>query len=193
MSDHDELREFIATQIRMAWLDDEQVLEEAISVYPDLPAQTVLDEVRLQSAAHEVEERTWAAQTEVERLEKVFSTLAAAGYIPGWNLKRSWREATAEVKRLAATKYPNARRYVMFPDSELENAATYGVLRLSYGDLADDAEAAQLTAGSELLEALVAAGLRASWAGSVDAYVRVEIDWKARRRNLRIADLDLEP
>lgn len=183
--DDDELREFIATQIRMAWLDDGQIVDEAVAAYPEIPVEAVRDEVRVQSAAHEADERTWATPTEVERLEKVFATLEAAGYIPGWNVGRSWREATAEIKRLAGTKFPNARRFVMFPDSELENAATYGILRLSYGDLKDDAEAAQLAAASELLETLVAAELRATWAGTVDAYVRIELDWKARRRNRR--------
>jgi hypothetical protein len=176
----------------MGWLDDDQILDEACGIYPALDASVVLDEVRACSTNHANDENTWTTPTDADRLQQAFGQLATHGYIPGWNLGRTWREAVAEIEALADGEYAKARRYVVFPDPELENAVTHGSLRLGYGDLDDDAAEAALAAGSDVLATLMAAGLRATWTGTRDAYIRVAVDWRARRGERRIADLALE-
>lgn len=130
-------------------------------------------------AAHQVEQETWPAITDFDRLEQAFSILEAQRIVARHNFACCQSCGHGEIRgEISDLDYP-VLGYTFYHMQDTDGAVDGGDLCLAYG-VADPA--VPLTQiGWRIVEAMNAAGLKTEWNGDPNTRVFVKMDWKRRR------------
>lgn len=122
------------------------------------------------------EQETWPEVTDCDRIDTAFQSLAARGIVAAANFTCCMSCGSAEIWEHAA---PTDRGYVFFHQQDTERAAESGELLLAYG-ATSGTDADGVAIGHEIVAALRAAGLTATWDGDIRERIAVSLDWRKR-------------
>lgn len=147
---------------------------------------TALWETRL------LEEALWDTPSDADRLEEAFGVLAQSQIFGNSNLGCCLScgiEHAEEVAAELAEEGEELRGYVFFHAQDAEMIPETGAVHLAFGPLGAGVEtmsedvwdAEAVTIGVEVMAALQACGLEASWDESAETRIHVELpDWRVR-------------
>lgn len=123
----------------------------------------------------------WPKVTDCDRLARAFAALEESGIVARenfWCCETCGSLAMAdEIKRIGRKRA--VRGYVFFDQQATETAVTEGLLRLAYG-AKGRGKAESAAVGREVVRAVRAAGLKASWGGTLEDWVEVAMKWRRR-------------
>ncbi len=191
------VRELIEQRLAEGFDDRRVLVTGAVETFSDSAPAAVLKpavESMVDRAAKETAAKrlNWPQTTDCDRLDKAFEALRASGLLA---FQHFWcceacaaRELVAMyAEGLEATPRIESRGYVYYHAMDTERAAASGELFISFGshlDLEDretsDRVERAVAIGTEVVEALAAAGLNTSWEGDEESPIEVQIDWKRR-------------
>jgi uncharacterized protein DUF6891 len=142
-------------------------------------------EVEKEVARKRVEEATWPATTDCDRLDRVFETLETQGILveqdAGWT-KSDGLEIVTEAYEDAEAVGEGAGivGYCFYHGQDLDRVMESGDLWLAFGDFHGDAERS-VEIGRRIQRALQDAGFTVEWSGSVWERILVRgIRWQRR-------------
>lgn len=151
-------------------------------VDPDALRSMVAEEFAAKRAA----EATWPAETDCDRLDRVFERLDAEGIIALQNAGMTQSDGLEDVTQVyhesggdASSRY---RGYCFYHGQDLERVVNGGELALAFGHVEGDDRAKDTAVGHEIKAALEAAGFAVRWPG--DARTRLAVTgmkWQRRR------------
>jgi hypothetical protein len=135
-------------------------------------------------------ERTWPVPTACDRLDRAFASLERAGIVARQHFSCCGTCGAAEISdeiEAARARRP-VRGYTFFHVQDTESAVAGDGLHLAYGAASADGiteeqwNRAAIAVGHEVVAALRAEGLDASWSGDLDERIHVPLEWRRRRR-----------
>jgi hypothetical protein len=129
-------------------------------------------------AEQRARERSWADETVNDRIDEAFDELWDSGIVALQNAGHSPEEGWEDA-RDAARLADDPRGAVFWHGSETERAVDGAGLRLTFGSLDTDADAAEI--GEEVVAVLRKYGIDAVWSGNADDPIRIgPFEWRKR-------------
>jgi hypothetical protein len=130
-----------------------------------------------------VAEKSWPAETDCDRLNRVFDAFDAAGICAlqnaGYTLSDGISDIAEKLHELGHAKFSG---YCFYHSQDTERAVNGDGLTLAYGDLEDD-PVKMKTIGDEICAALAKAGFKTEWTGDPEVRINIpKVDWKRRLR-----------
>jgi hypothetical protein len=155
----------------------EDILEDGVD--PDATYDAVDAEFEKKAAAEE----SWPAETDCDRLDRVFEALEASGLVAlqnaGYTMSDGRGDVSEALEARGADKYHG---YCFYHGQDLERAVNGEGLMLAFADLKAD-PAKKKAVGDEICAALAQAGFKTEWNGDPETRVSVpKIDWKRRHK-----------
>jgi hypothetical protein len=183
-----ELREQISGDVAAGFDDAERIVDRAVTTYEGEADPSFLDEharriLQEELAAHAVEQESWPAETDCDRLDAAFAALERAGIVARQHFTCCGTCGLAEIDReieAAEAGGGRTRGYTFYHWQDTEAAVNGHGICLYYGSC-DAGEAADLSIGREIEAELKRQGLAPKWNGSLDRRIEVPLDWKRRR------------
>ncbi len=189
-----ELSDFLRTLVRGGFVPRSDMVEEALG-FLDLGAsawgprtELLLDTIWNQQL---LEQASWPAVTDFDRLQAAVSTLEDSGVVVRQNFTccgtcashEIWEEIVEQVERGRAIN-----GYAYFHMQDTDRAVEGGGLCFGYGAVgspddgyrAPNEPEASVAVGHRIQEALEKQGLRTEWSGTIERRVAVALDWKRR-------------
>lgn len=129
-----------------------------------------------------LEEETWPAVTDCDRLDTAFAKLEEKGIISRQNFTCCGTCGSAEIwEEIAAARDSGGPTtgYAFYHMQDTESAVDGNGLYLNYGAV-EEGERAALDIAHQIVAELEANGLKTDWDGSWNRRIAVELDWKKR-------------
>ena len=150
----------------------------------EVPRKRVRELVEAEVAQQKAEQEAWPAVTDCDRLDRAFAALRSDGVLAIHNAGMTPSEGIDEVSeqyRAAGGKKSGIVGYCFYHRQDMEYALKHRALGLAYGAIDGDAvRGAEI--GKCVRDALVSAGLRVFWSGSIDDKMDVAgINWQRRK------------
>ncbi len=191
MSDIDDggdVRQAVRRYVRSGFYDAERVAEMVGEEFEvdDGDAAALRAVIDAAFATKRAEERSWPAETDCDRLDRAFASLAAARIIAlqnaGYTQSDGWEEVV-DAYRAAGGRKSHSDGYCFYHGQDLDRAVEDGELYLAFGDIAsggsDTAKGAEV--GRRIKQALEAAGLTVKWDGTMKTRLLVTgMNWQRR-------------
>ncbi|MDL5032045.1 hypothetical protein QRD43_09000 [Pelomonas sp. APW6] len=161
-----------------------EILTEEMYEPGELDADVVASAVEAAVARHALDQQSWPAVTDCDRLDAVFSSLEGKGLIALQFAGHTQSDGFDDVSEVYQDHPDRAAviGYCFYHSQDLERAVRGEGLYLAFGSM----DASETSTGGAQVGALIAAELRAAgfevrWNGSVDQRIFVpSIDWKRR-------------
>ncbi len=182
----DELRGYIARDLRGGYLGRDELIDNALDVL-DLQA----DEIMRAEAARILEEEIasyrsvaagWPAMTDYNRLEQAFARLEAEGVVCRQNFTCCGTCGVHEIgdeMESARQQGGAVRGYAFFHMQDTESAVDGHGLYLNYGAV-EEGEVAALAVARSIADAFRASGLTVDWDGDLRKRIFVGLQWQRR-------------
>jgi hypothetical protein len=185
----DEVHADIRGHVATGFLGAEAIVEAVLDRHGDDADPAILRPhaqrfVREVIAAQLVEQATWPALTDCDRLDAAFTALEGEGIICRQNFSCCGTCGSAEIwDEIAGAQEAGrpARGYAFYHVQDTESAVEGYGLYLNYGAV-EEGEAAALAVANEVVARLERHGLRVSWDGRWSRRIGVSLDWKRRWR-----------
>jgi hypothetical protein len=184
----DDLREQIETDVNAGFIDEEDIVEQAVDAFCDQadpavlePAARRLTEVALQ--AHARAQVTWPAETDCDRLDAAFAELEERGIVARQDFSCCNNCGSTEIWSEVREAEEDGRVIhgcTFYHHQDTEVAVNGGGLCLGYQAVADGEEA-QVAVGHEIVQVLRTHGFEPRWDGSTEKRIWFPLDWKRRR------------
>lgn len=184
----DEVHGYIRGQVAAGFASADAIVEAAGDIFGDEADPAVLNHhirrfIREAIAEHMIEQASWPAVTDCDRLDRAFAELEAGGIICRQNFSCCGTcgasEIWDEITTVEDAGRP-ARGYAFYHVQDTESAVDgYGIY-LNYGSV-EDGEAAALIVAHEIVAVLGRHGLKVEWDGQWSRRIGVSLDWKRRR------------
>lgn len=184
----EELRGYVVNDLRGGYVPLEEIVDRALEVVDAQPhgeallrkrAQRILDDG---IAAYRAESAAWPEQTDHDRLEQAFAALESQGVVCRQNFTCCGTCGAAEIGgEMDAAREGGAdvRGYAFFHMQDTERAIEGGGLWLNYGAV-EEGEAAALSIGRQIADAIAATGLGVEWNGDWNQRIHVPLNWQRR-------------
>ncbi|HUS65018.1 MAG TPA: hypothetical protein VMZ28_10770 [Kofleriaceae bacterium] len=146
----------------------------------ELPPRRLAAAVDAALARYRAIEQTWTERTDCDRLDAAFSALERAGIVARQKFSDCGNCGTGEMMTLVRELRAGGRAvrgWTFFHDQDVEHAAEGDGLSLMHGAAAAGEPVA---VAEEIVRALRAEGLDASWSGYVGDRIAVAMDWRKR-------------
>lgn len=135
-------------------------------------------QVQLKAAA----ELSWPAETDCDRLDKVFDDLHEAGICAlanaGYTMSDGYSDVAEAVAQAPEGQYHG---YCFYHEQDTERAIAGQGIMLAFGDLHDDPER-DLAVARRIVDALTRAGFQVVWDGTNKTRIHLpSFDWKRRQ------------
>ncbi|WP_431263169.1 DUF6891 domain-containing protein [Roseateles chitinivorans] len=133
--------------------------------------------------ARSLDQASWPAVTDCDRLDAVFDALTAEGVIAlqnaGYTQSDGWGDI---VEARAEADDPGAfHGYCFFHGQDLERAVHGQGLFLAFGSIDGDDDTEGVKVGERVVELLKGAGFRVEWGGTFKTRIFIpDFDWKRR-------------
>jgi hypothetical protein len=184
-----ELRDVIQVDVKAGFCNRQEVIDSGIDFllgdydvdWIEEHATKITDELLAQ---HYVEQQSWIAETDCDRLSEAFAELERSGIVARHNFTCcqtcGHSEISYEVE--AAEEAGNrVRGYVFYHMQDTESAVRRGYLYLAYGALSGKENESESVA-REIVETLMRNGLEPDWNGSIRTRICIrDIKWQWRR------------
>lgn len=127
-------------------------------------------------------EASWPAETDCDRLDRVFYRLHEEGICALSNAGYTMSDGHSDVAQaVAEAPKGHYHGYCFYHGQDIERAVDAPGLMIAFGDLADDKERS-LTVGRRVAEVLSHAGFEVVWNDSVATRIDIpSFDWKRRQ------------
>lgn len=183
MTNDEYCRSCIRGWVRSGWYTPEttvEMLDDILEEEDD--ADALRDFIRTEFVERDAEETTWPRETDCDRIDRAFATIASQGIVALQNAGYTMSDGHEEVgEALAPHPRGTFRGYCFYHGQDLERAVDSGALFLAYADLRDTPEG-KLTVGKIVREAFLREGFTCEWNEDVNKRILVTgIDWKKRR------------
>ena len=160
----------------------------------DIPRERLRQLVEAEVERLRVEQQSWPAVTDCDRLDRAFAALEADGILALHNAGLTNSDGITEVSeryRAAGGTASGVAGYCFYHGQDVEHALRDGELTLAFGDIAGDRQKG-VEIGERVRRALEAAGLDVSWTGSIDDRLVIKgFRWQRRGGEVRM-ELTLE-
>lgn len=125
-------------------------------------------------------EAGWPAETDCDRLDRVFYRLHEQGvcalHNAGYTMSEGYSEVAEAVAQAPAGHYHG---YCFYHGQDVERAVDGEGLMLAFGDL-EDRDVEGLAVGRAVAKALADAGFEVAWNESVETRLSLALDWRRR-------------
>jgi hypothetical protein len=184
----EDLREFIAHQVREGFESAHEIIENAHDwAHDKYERDDLLPEIKRITAqllaTHQAEQAAWGPTTDCDRLDQAFAALNHQGIVARQDFSCcnncGFTEIWDEVEE--AEKRQPVEGYVFYHLQCTEEAIKTGRLLMAYGCIEEDPDALQRV-GNKIVSELCRVGLNASWGNTASHPIVVEgIVWRRRR------------
>lgn len=187
----DELLEDVRRQVERdlagGFVPRDEIVRDAVEAFAgelvgapvEATARRALDEAL---AARAIEEATWPATTDCDRLDAAFAALEAEGVISRQNFtccgSCGSSEIWDEMGKVRDAGGP-VTGYAFYHQQDTERATEGGGLYFNYGAV-EDTEAAAVAVGHRIMARLREQGLEPDWDGRLEQRIGLGLDWKRR-------------
>ncbi len=184
----DEMRQFVKEKVAAGFHTSASIIDWAVDNHCDDAEREVLRPItealtREAVAAHVLDQATWPALTDCDRLDDGFAALNDSGIVCRQNFSCCTNCGISEIKYETAAEREegrNVRGYAFYHMQDTERAMAGGRLYVHF-DAVEESEEAGVGIGKEIYDALERHGLAASWNGQLSECVGILLDWKRRR------------
>lgn len=186
----EDLHSCVKRDVAAGFLEPDEIIRSVVEVLaddaePEALRVAAVDATTKALAAHALAQSQWPAVTDCDRLDTAFAKLESLGIISRQNFSCCGTCGAGEIideMAVAAEQGHKVVGYTFYHAQDTESAADGYGLFLSYGtDQHDEAQA--LEVARQVIGALEAQGLTATWDGTWSKRIAVTIDWKRRRSN----------
>jgi hypothetical protein len=157
----------------------DEMLEDLLEgdVDPDAMREAIANAFKEKAAA----EKSWPAETDCDRLDRVFDALNTNGIVALQNSGYTMSDGRSDVgEALNERGFDKYHGYCFYHGQDLERAVNGGGLMLAFGDIEAD-PAKKKEVGNEICVALAKAGFKTEWNGDPETRINIPvIDWKRR-------------
>lgn len=185
----DRIRSFVTTQIRAGFAPPSEIAAAAVEVVLDGGGDDGVATRHAERCVAEalaelgLEQETWPAVTDCDRLDEAFAALDAGGITARQDFTCCQTCGHSEIRdevEAARTHGRSVRGYAFYHRQDTENATERDGLYIAYGatEPGDEAEAA---VGATIAATLRAGGLEVAWDGSHKTRIFVKLHWQRRR------------
>ncbi|MGM9480178.1 DUF6891 domain-containing protein [Roseateles sp. NT4] len=202
------LKNLVLGEVRLAQSDPDDILQTCREVYieDECPAEEqdaftrfAAEEMDKAMASHALEKKSWPAETDCDRLDRVEADLRDRGILL-WQVspccdtctRSELPERIDEIDQQHAGFRQRVRGYAFFIDQNMADALAEGShlsVYLGYGCfMPDDAEAAHdvyethaLGIAREVCDRLVEHGFEPGWDGSLSKKIGLHLNWQRRQ------------
>lgn len=132
------------------------------------------------------DEKTWPAETDVDKLDSAFAELRAAGIIALHQAGMEPSDGLTEVSEeyeAAGAEASGVTGYCFYHQQDVERAIEGHGLLIAFGDIDGD-PVKGVEIGRRVARAIEQSGLQPSWDGSIDRCIGVDLRWQKRYRQL---------
>lgn len=148
---------------------------------PDVDAKLLLGSINSEFARKKLAEADWPAETDCDRLDRVFSVLNASGIVSlqnaGYTMSDGLSDVFEEKCRLDDSEVIG---YCFYHGQDLERAVSGDGIMVAFGAWETDTEK-QLHVGNKVKHAFEQAGFAVEWDGTTEQRINIpQLDWKRR-------------
>jgi hypothetical protein len=185
----DNLRSYIARRVNEGFDSRDAIVDQVKDYAQDEYQRDDLDPQIEQITAelieeHRLAERQWPSTTDCDRLDHAFEAMEESGLVARQNYSCCGNcgryEIRGEVQQ--ALRSRPVIGYVFYHMQDTESASECGSFYLAYGAVRQGSDSVAAV-GHLVVQALERARLRTEWDGNPDNRIRVDIDWKRRRKD----------
>lgn len=148
-----------------------------------LDEEAIVRAIRAEFARKREAEQTWPAETDCDRLDRVFADFSAHGIVALQNAGYTQSDGIADVSQCyhaAGGERSSFRGYCFYHGQDLESAIHGGGLYLAFGDVHGTDEVG-VQIGALIQRLLTEAGFPVEWDGSIKMRLNIPVlDWKRR-------------
>jgi hypothetical protein len=137
-------------------------------------------------AAKLEDEKSWPAETDVDKLDAAFAALRAGGIIALHQAGMEPSDGLTEVSEeyhAAGAEASGVVGYCFYHQQDVEHAIEGHCLLIAFGDIDGD-PVRGVEIGRRVAEAIAQSGLQPSWDGSIDRCIGIDLRWQKRYRPL---------
>jgi hypothetical protein len=135
-------------------------------------------------AAKLEDERSWLAETDVDKLDAAFAALRACRIIALHQAGMERSDGLTEVSHeydAAGAEASGVVGYCFYHQQDVERAIAGHYLLLAFGDIDGDRVKGE-EIGRRIAAAIEQSGLRLSWDGTIDRCIGIDLRWQKRYR-----------
>jgi hypothetical protein len=183
----EDVRRHVARSVASGFARPDEIVEDAVAVFEDEADEALLTATARKAladalAARMVEQATWPAVTDCDRLDAAFAALEAEGVIARHDFTCCGTCGSAEIwdeMRAVRDAGGPVTGYAFYHRQDTERAADGEGLYLAYGAV-EEGDAAAVAVGRRIMAGLRAQGLAPECDGRIERRIALPLDWKRR-------------